>query len=232
MKKVEFIIHVNVARFIYLASEATKRIIFDFEDYLFEKKYALELSGIIENDNLVTNNNESISHSMAYQAVWSRNLRELFKEVKKTGYKFENFIDIGSGKGKACFYAHKKCTFNRVIGIDFSEPLVEIANRNKVKFNSKNINFIKTDATEFELPNEASLIFMFNPFDSIVLEKFISNNINHFWNFNSVIAYANDKYRSSLIQLGFETIFRNETRKISLYELTKIKSTAHQASLL
>jgi SAM-dependent methyltransferase len=214
------LIRANVAQVSHSTSESIKRKIFDFEDYLFEKKYSLELSGIVENKNLVANNKESLSHTTGYQAVWSRNLRELFNEAQKTGYEFENFIDIGSGKGKACFYAYTKRIFNNIIGIEFSEPLVEIANRNKVKIKSPTISFINADATEFELPKQNNLIFMFNPFDSVVLEKFISNNIEHFRKNNSVIAYANDTQRLSLTKFGFETIFRNQSRKISLYQLT------------
>lgn len=225
MKKIKATIYANIVYFTCVASETIKRVFFDFEDYLFEKKYALDLSGIIETNNLLSDHHDSISHAMAYQAVWIRNLRELFSEAKKTGYKFENFIDIGSGKGKACFYAHKKNIFNHIIGVDFSEPLVEIANINKKKLNSKNISFINADAIQFVLPNQTCLVFMFNPFDSTILEKFISNNINHFNNFNSIIAYANDIHRLSLTRLGFEIIFRNDTRRISLYKLVTSKST-------
>lgn len=173
----------------------------------------------MSNENLVADNKDSLSHATAYVPVWSRNLRELLSESKKTGYDFENFIDIGSGKGKACFYARAKEPLKNIIGVEFSKPLIDIANRNKEKSNANNINFINSDATEFDLPNQANLIFMFNPFDSVVLEKFIYNNINHFKNHNSVIAYANDTQRMTLTTFGFETIFRNQTRKISLYQL-------------
>ena len=46
-------IRANVAQVSHSTSESIKRKIFDFEDYLFEKKYSLELSGIVENKNLV-----------------------------------------------------------------------------------------------------------------------------------------------------------------------------------
>ena len=39
-------IRANVAQVSYSTSESIKRKIFDFEDYLFEKKYSLELSGM------------------------------------------------------------------------------------------------------------------------------------------------------------------------------------------
>lgn len=202
-------------------SESIKRTIFDFEDYLFEIIHSLELGGIVANIDLVADNKDSLFHATAYHAVWCRNLRELFSEAEKTGYHFENFIDIGSGKGKACFYADIKQHFTNIIGVEFSKPLIEIANKNKSKINSKKTRFINTDATQFKLPNQSSLIFMFNPFDNVVLEKFIINNIEHFENHNSVIAYANDIQRMSFAKLGFETIFRNQTRKISLYQLHK-----------
>ena len=201
------------------ASEIVKRKLFDFEDFLFEKIYRLELSGVILNKDLISDNLISLSHATAYHAVWCRNLRELFEEAKKTGYVFENFIDIGSGKGKACFYAHTTGQFNSIIGIEFSEPLVKIANQNIEKFKSKNISFINTDANFFNLPNQQNLIFLFNPFDNVILENFMSINKNHFSKYNSIIAYANDVHRQSLTNFGFETIFRNQTRRISLYQM-------------
>jgi SAM-dependent methyltransferase len=201
-------------------TESVLRMAYDFEDKFFEKWHRLELCGNVHNKDLIAQNKDSLSHATAYQAVWCRNLRELFKEANKTGYDFEIFVDIGSGKGKACFYANTKQSFNHIIGIEFSEPLVYIANKNKQIIKPNNIDFFCADATEFQLPNQTNLIFMFNPFDNVVLEKFISNNIAHFKAHNSVIAYANDIQRLSLTKFGFETIFRNQTRKISLYKLT------------
>jgi 16S rRNA G966 N2-methylase RsmD len=199
--------------------DAINRKFYAAEDFLFEKRLGIELSGNVNASNLITTFTTK-SHAVEYRPVYTRNLRELFNESQKTAYTFENFIDIGSGKGKACFYAYTKRIFNNIIGIEFSEPLVEIANRNKVKIKSENIKFINADAAEFELPQKNNLIFMFNPFDSVVLEKFISNNIEHFRKNNSVIAYANDIQRLSLTKFGFETIFRNQSSKISLYQLT------------
>lgn len=201
-------------------SESFKRMIFELEDYFFEKIHSLDLNGIIKNEALNSNHKHSLPHATAYQAVWSRNLREIFLETRKTGYKFENFIDVGSGKGKACFYAQFKKEFNNVIGIEFSKTLIDIANRNKEKNFSKNTNFIHTDATEYILPDQPSLVFLFNPFDSIVLGKFVTNNIKHFRKHKSIIAYANDTERLCLNKIGFETIFRNQTRRISLFQIS------------
>jgi hypothetical protein len=206
---------------IYRLYETIIRLLFLLEDFIFEKKYALDLRGVIKNVDLSVSNKNSFSHASAYQAVWCRNLNQLLHEALKTGYKFENFIDIGSGKGKACIYSYTKNLFPKIIGIEFSEPLIEIANKNKNKMNSNTINFICEDAANYKLPNELNLVFMFNPFDLVVLEKFISSNLNHFIEHNSLIAYANDIHGKYLTEVGFKIIFENKKRKIAIYKIIK-----------
>jgi len=152
--------------------------------------------------------------------MWNRNLRALLKEAYKTGYKFDNFIDIGSGKGKPCFYAGSKHTYKNIIGVEFSQPLIDVAEKNKLKTRLKNLTFLNKDATKYELPSKNNLVFLVNPFDDVTLEKFVSLNLKHFQSYNTVIAYLNDVHRKSLTKLGFETIFRDQTRKISLYQLS------------
>jgi SAM-dependent methyltransferase len=200
-----------------LLGESIRRRIFDLEDYWFEKRHGIDVSGIIAKRELIASDQLSYEHAHAYHAVWCRSLRVLFSEARKAGHSFDNFIDIGSGKGKACFYAHCQRAFKKILGIELSASLVDIANRNKSKLAATNVAFLNTDAAEFELPGANHLVFMFNPFDGTVLERFISNNLRHFQDHRSVIAYANDLQRTCLTRFGFETIFRDQTRKISLY---------------
>jgi len=206
---------------LYSLSESIKRRTFDLEDYLFEKKYGLDLSGIIKNNELVSENTKALKHATAYHAVWCRNLRELLMESSKYEIQFKAFIDIGSGKGKACFYAaqNKYLSFSEIIGIEFSLPLIHISEINKQIINSKNISFMHCDATQYRLPESPNVIFMFNPFDDVILEEFLRNNINHFRKHKSIVAYANDIHRKSIESLGFSMLFRNSARNISIYRM-------------
>ena len=79
-----------------------------------------------------------------------------------------------------------------MIGVEFSAPLVQIANGNKERFGQDNITFLNADATQYVLPDGSSLVFLFNPFDEVILEKFISNNLEHYRRHRSLIAYSND----------------------------------------
>ncbi len=101
--------------------------------------------------------------------------------------------------------------FSKIVGVELSEKLNVIANHNLAKFRSgsaSNIFFSSIDATEFDLPETSNLIFMFNPFDDVILRKFVSRNLEHFRKGTSMIAYANDVHRATLDELGFSTVFR------------------------
>ena len=143
--------------------ERIKRIIFQAEDFLYEHLNGYEFSGFINANNLITNYNDSLKNSYSYMPMWNRNIRAIFKEIDKIGIIFDNFIDIGSGKGKVCIYASSRREFKRVIGIEFSQPLIDIAEKNRKIANLKNIVFFNCDATQYELPNKNNLIFMVMP---------------------------------------------------------------------
>ena len=110
--------------------------------------------------------------------------------------------------------------FKKIIGVEFSKPIIDIAIANNHRFRGENIAFVQADAMDFMLPQASNLVFMFNPFDEVVLDRFIENNLNHFKTHNSIVAYANDRHKKSLAKYGFETIFRNQNRKISLHQLS------------
>lgn len=199
--------------------ESLKRLLYETEDKFFAYRYRLDLAGIVRRDNLVTDSKESLAHATAYHAVWSRNLRRLINEARKIGIDFENFVDIGSGKGKACFYAHSRGIFQSIVGVEFSSPLVDIAKNNLKRFPSATMEFVHADASDFLLPSGRTLVFMFNPFGSPVLQRFLQHNIDHFRSNKSIIAYANDLERTTLARNGFATIYRDQDRKISLHGL-------------
>lgn len=194
-----------------------KNKFYDLEDAFFERRHGLDLNGIVPSGNLVAADISSGSHASAYQAAWCSNLRELFAQAKKVSRAFEYFVDVGSGKGKACFFAARTSLFDKMIGVEFSAPLVQVANSNRERFGNANITFLNGDANEYLLPDGKSLVFLFNPFDDVILEKFISNNVDHFRKHRSLIAYSNDIHRATLTRLGFETIFSNPGTKNSLF---------------
>ncbi len=84
------------------------------------------------------------------------------------------FVDFGSGKGAAIIHA-KKLGFKRAIGVEFAKELHESALKNIKALRVKDVESIYEDATEFTLPKETSLIYFFNPFDEVVMQKVFDN---------------------------------------------------------
>jgi predicted RNA methylase len=89
------------------------------------------------------------------------------------------FIDFGSGKGKILMLA-SKLGFKRVVGVEFSPYLCDLANQNIVSFSRKDPSKVKIeilcmDAAEFSIPDDANVIFMFNPFGLAVMESVVAN---------------------------------------------------------
>jgi SAM-dependent methyltransferase len=198
-----------------------KRKCYEIEDKLFEFKIGLDFSGVITKDKFTVENDFSKENSTAYQAVYSRNIKKLIYRAFKTRIQFDSFIDIGSGKGKACFFAATTKKFKSIIGIEFSKDLNEISLKYNEKKKIKNLYFLNKDALDYILPESNNIIFMFNPFNTIIMKKFIENNLDHFKKYESLIAYANDVEIDILNHLGFSIIYRDATRKISLLRYIK-----------
>ncbi len=105
--------------------------------------------------------------------VLLRLFQELSEECKKA-----TFVDIGSGMGRAVFVA-EYCGFNTCAGIELNEDLVKMAEQNlqtyAYKRTGSKLNFLQVNAINHVYKNEASLYFLFNPFDGNVLRQVLEN---------------------------------------------------------
>ncbi len=84
------------------------------------------------------------------------------------------FVDFGSGKGRILILA-AALPFRRVIGVEFSAQLHEIAQANVAASGHAKIDLMLADATAWKVPPEATVLFFYNPFDGAILSKVIAN---------------------------------------------------------
>ncbi len=89
------------------------------------------------------------------------------------------YIDLGSGKGKSLLMA-AELPFAKVIGVEFSERLVEAARRNlatKRNFNLKcqDIQVVLQDATAYEFPRQPLVIYLLNTFPPAIMRVVLDN---------------------------------------------------------
>lgn len=157
---------------------------------------------------------DATPHATAFQSVWCRNLRVLLRSARQSSH-LTTFVDVGAGKGKACFYASPH--FAQVVGVEFSQELVDAARENLRRSGRRNIQFVCADAAQYDLPEAPSMVFLFNPFDGVLFEQFVARNRARIKSLGSLIGYANDIERSVLEKLGFECLFRDDYRSVSLW---------------
>ena len=88
------------------------------------------------------------------------------------------FVDFGAGMGRALVLA-ATYNFRQVIGVELSSELATIATRNieraSPKLRCKDVVIFTQDATEYDLPVDANVIFFNNPFSGTILERVLSN---------------------------------------------------------
>jgi precorrin-6B methylase 2 len=90
------------------------------------------------------------------------------------------FVDFGSGKGRMVYEA-AKYPFARVIGVEISAKLNEVARgnieRNRHKLVCRNIELVTSDAAEFGVPDDVTVAYFFHPFGGDTFETVMRNII-------------------------------------------------------
>ena len=70
--------------------------------------------------------------------------------------------------------------FKSIIGVEFSPALHSVAELNYRKYKSptqrcRNIELLRLDAAEFDLPDGPLVLFMYNPFDETIMRRMAEN---------------------------------------------------------
>jgi SAM-dependent methyltransferase len=88
------------------------------------------------------------------------------------------FLDFGSGMGRAVIMA-AKYPFRKIYGVEIAPQLNEIARQNMrsalPRLKCRDIELITANAREFVIPDQATVIYFFNPFSGEVLADVLKN---------------------------------------------------------
>ena len=84
------------------------------------------------------------------------------------------FVDYGCGMGRAIVLA-ARLPFQRVIGVEHSAPLCDVARDNvsraRGKLQCPDIRVVNADAQTYTVPDDASVLFLFNPFGEPIVRS-------------------------------------------------------------
>ena len=138
---------------------------------LFERRYHLHTATAVELDELGLEAPERRRYLPTGWLTLRRILRR--KEVGAS----DVFIDFGSGMGRVVFQAAAFYPLRRVIGVELSEQLNQIARgnieRNRHRLRCQDVELVTRDAIDYEVPSDVTIAFFNNPFTGDVFQSTI-----------------------------------------------------------
>ena len=150
-------------------------------------------------------------HAVKYEASNQIFFKKLLEKVE---WQFETstIVDFGCGKGAVLIYAYE-FGFKKLIGVEFSPNLSQMASDNLQKFSAQkggkvSYEIVNIDASQYEIPSEADCFYFFNPFDAFIMEK-VFQNIAKSLEANPrkiLIVYLNAVYKEVIEKYGFKRL--------------------------
>jgi 16S rRNA G966 N2-methylase RsmD len=146
-------------------------------------------------------------HNFHYQGASYLVLLELFKKLPAR-LKEKNFIDFGSGKGRALFCA-EFLGFNKLTGVELDSELVETANENVKLYTQKrkesSFNFVCENVLDFSIPDNTAVFYFFNPFSEQIMNKVIEAIDRYQLRIKEeiFIIYVNPQFRELWMKAGY-----------------------------
>jgi hypothetical protein len=143
----------------------------------FDEEMGVSTAGIVRLESLsVPSENRRLG--VRYQPSDPETLRRTIAALP-IRYEEYAFVDIGSGKGRALLVA-SEFPFERILGVEFSQELHEIALRNIAAYSNPEqrcaaIEAVCADATEVELPGLPLVLYFYNPFLEPVMRRVMAN---------------------------------------------------------
>ena len=154
------------------ANAALNRLV----DRHFDIAFGTYTRGVIENTSLSDVTSPNLARGIRYEPTPALALRRVLRAARIPAD--GGFVDLGCGKGRALMVAVLG-GFTHVTGVDNSRALGVIAEKNldilrartKRTFTS---SVITADAADYAFTKNDTVVFLFNPFDAVVLAAVIA----------------------------------------------------------
>lgn len=145
-------------------------------DLSFDWKHGTDTMKWVDVD-LFETPSKNKSRAVRYQATKVRPLAKLLGELQlpTTG----SFVDLGCGKGRVLLIA-SQLGYRRVVGVEFCALLCRRARANVDRFRAQHpncspIDVIESDVALYRFAEDESVLFMYNPFDEVVMKQMMDN---------------------------------------------------------
>jgi hypothetical protein len=169
------------------------------------------ITGGIELEKLNKNSALNLQFLTGTESVPVPMIRKILNKLTITSE--DIIVDLGSGDGRFLFVA-SEFNFKKIIGVELLEELFIKSSKNlnnfiKVKSKS-NIKLINSDVLDYNFSGKETYFYLYNPFESKVMHKFLNKMKNELWeklNFIKIV-YVSPKCHDVLISQNFKVIDR------------------------
>jgi SAM-dependent methyltransferase len=143
----------------------------------FDLEFGVETSGLIFPEDLASGKAKDL-YNAGYFGVAPSAFRQILNRLQLQFGQY-TFIDLGSGKGRALLLA-SEYPFRAIVGLELSPALHTIAQDNIARYRSRaqechDLRAIEGDATEFSFPDGPLVVYLWNPFESVVFNRVLDN---------------------------------------------------------
>jgi SAM-dependent methyltransferase len=130
------------------------------------------------------------------------------------------FVEFGCGKGRVVLDAARRYRFRRVVGVELAPDLSDVARQllegDDGNLRCRDVRIETTDATAFEIPDDMTYAYFYNPFNGAIFEEVCANiaaSLQRSPRFLRVI-YLNPVEHDALMATGcFEQVRRVHTTR-------------------
>ncbi len=145
-------------------------------DCVWELQHATDTLSRVGHESLETTSANRRS-ATCYGATRARPLQRLFREI--TPPRNHTFVDLGAGKGRVLILA-AQYGFQKVVGVEFSSALCEIARRNVAQCQKRRpwpgqVEILHLDVVDYPIQPDDGVFFLFHPFHGDVLARVVEN---------------------------------------------------------
>ena len=145
-----------------------------------------------------------------YMSSWTSEIRRVFSTVRTLADRFEDysFLDIGCGKGKVVLVweqlLRQAGLRQPVAGIDYYQPLLDIAEANHRRLFDDAGRFIRADATQVDYSafGDKLIVYIFNPFGEVLMRQVLGR----LKGVDVYLVYNNPAYPAAVTDSGFDAV--------------------------
>jgi trans-aconitate methyltransferase len=113
----------------------------------------------------------ALDHATHYEATPVADIDRLLDAVPLAPER-STLVDLGAGMGRVVLHAARR-PFRQIIGVEVSPALVEVAKENRDAYRGpracRDLRLVRADAATFALPRGDLVVYLYNPFDAVVL---------------------------------------------------------------